>query len=129
MDPATNQLVEGGAAAQTKQALMNLSKALAAAESGMPLCLKTTVFVANPDDFAAVNGVYAAFVTEAKKAGTETWPMPARSMVGVAALPMKAAVMIDAVAVQRVGGLSASSLQEPQSKKAMKMDDLSLRKE
>ena len=88
LDPATGSLVEGGVEAQAERALRNLGAVLDAAGVGMADIVKTTLFLANIDDFAAVNAIYATYMPE---------PPPARSTVGVAALPKGAQVEIDAV--------------------------------
>lgn len=90
IDPATGKLIEGNIAAQTRQVLKNLSAVLEAAGSSLERVVKTTVFLASLDDFAAMNQVYAEFFP--------TNP-PARSTVEVARLPLGALVEIDAVAV------------------------------
>ena len=92
-DPATGQFVEGGVSEQTRQVLRNLSKVLEAAGTGLERVVKTTVFLADMDDFAAMNEVYATFFTEEP---------PARSTVQAARLPRDARVEIDVVAL--VGG-------------------------
>lgn len=88
--PAIGKLVEGGIAAQTRQALNNLSAVLEAAGSSLAQVVKTTVFLTDMGDFAAMNSVYAEFFP--------TDP-PARSTVGVARLPLGALVEIEAVAI------------------------------
>ena len=90
LDPATGQLAEGGIEAQTRQVWKNLSHVLDAAGSGLSRVVKTTVFMHDLNDFAKMNAVYAEFFPEHK---------PARSTVGVAALPRGAAVEIECVAV------------------------------
>lgn len=90
LDPATGKLVEGDITAQTRQALTNLSNVLSAAGSSMPRVVKTTVFLANFDDFQAMNKVYAEFFTDQP---------PARSTVQVSHLPAGALVEIEAIAV------------------------------
>ena len=94
LDPATGGLVPGGIEAQTRQALDNLSAVLAAAGSCLEDVVKTTVFLSDLSDFAAMNGVYAAYFHAAP---------PARSTVQVAALPKGAALEIEAVAVRGQG--------------------------
>lgn len=89
-DPATGQFVEGGVAEQTRQVLRNLSKVLEAAGSGLDRVVKTTVFLADMNDFAAMNEVYARFFPENP---------PARSTVEAARLPRDARVEIDAIAL------------------------------
>lgn len=90
LDPATGQLVEGDVAVQTERVLRNLQAVLEAAETGLTRVIKTTVFLQNMDDFAAVNAVYSQFFSEEP---------PARSTVAVAALPKGALVEIEAVAL------------------------------
>jgi 2-iminobutanoate/2-iminopropanoate deaminase len=90
LDPATMKLVEGGVEAQTEQVLQNLQAVLMAAGSSLAEVIKTTVFLADINDYKAVNGVYARFFTESP---------PARSAVQVAALPLGALVEIEVVAL------------------------------
>jgi 2-iminobutanoate/2-iminopropanoate deaminase len=90
MDAASGQLVEGGVAAQTRRTLENVRAVLEGAGSGMARVVKTTVFLADLADFAAMNDVYAEFFPHEP---------PARSTVQVAALPAGAAVEIEAVAL------------------------------
>lgn len=90
LDPATGTLVEGGVEAQARQALKNLQAVLEAGNSGLDAVVKTTVFLRDMNDFAAMNAVYAEFFTTA---------FPARSAVQVAALPKNGAVEIEAVAL------------------------------
>ena len=89
MDPVSGDLVPGGIEAETRQALSNLKNVLEAAGSSLNNVLKTTVFLRDINDFAAMNGVYAEFFTE---------NFPARSAVQVAALPKGGAVEIEAIA-------------------------------
>lgn len=89
LDPATGALVEGGIEAQTRQALDNLKAVLEAAGSSLDRVVKTTCFLANLDDFAAFNEVYATYFTE---------NAPARSTFQVAKLPAGALVEVEAVA-------------------------------
>ena len=77
INPATGAIVEG-LEAQAEQVFTNLSELLKAAGSDMSRVVKTTVFIKNMNDFAAINAVYAKFFTE---------PFPARSCVEVARLP------------------------------------------
>ena len=89
-DPATGQFVEGGITEQTEQVLRNLSKVLEAAGTGLERVVKTTVFLADMNDFAAMNEVYARFFGENP---------PARSTVQAARLPRDARVEIDVIAL------------------------------
>ena len=89
-DPSTGNLVEGGVQAETRQALTNLRNILEAAGSSLAHVVKTTVFLRDINDFAAMNSVYAEFFTENP---------PARSAFQVAALPRGGAVEIEAVAL------------------------------
>ncbi len=90
IDPATGEFVPGGIREQTEQVLRNLSKVLEAAGSGLGRALKTTVYLADMDDFAAMNEVYGRHFTE---------DQPARSTVQAAGLPRGARVEIDVVAL------------------------------
>lgn len=92
-NPATGQFVEGGIAEQTEQVLRNLSKVLEAAGTNLGRVVKTTVFLADMSDFAAMNEVYARFFSEQP---------PARSTVQAARLPRDARVEIDVVALAGV---------------------------
>jgi 2-iminobutanoate/2-iminopropanoate deaminase len=92
IDPATGELVEGDIAVQTRQVLKNLAAVLDAAGSELKHVLKTTVFLANFDDFAAMNTVY-----EEAFGGHR----PARSTVEVSQLPRGAKVEIEGVALAR----------------------------
>jgi len=89
-DPATMNIVEGGIEAQTRQVLTNLKHVLEAADSGLNYVVKTTVFLQDMNDFAAMNAVYAEFFPENP---------PARSTVAAAALPKGALVEIECVAL------------------------------
>jgi len=90
VDPKTGNLIDGDAAAQTRQALENLSALLHAAGLGFENVVKTTVFLADLANFTAMNEVYAHYFKS---------PFPARSTIQVAALPKGAAVEIEAVAI------------------------------
>jgi len=90
LDPATGTLVDGGVEAQTRRAMENLSAVLEAAGSSIDRIVKTTIFVADLGDFAAVNAVYGSFFVA---------DPPARSTVQVAGLPAAALVEIEAVAL------------------------------
>lgn len=89
LDPATGAFVEGGIKEQTRQALTNIKAILEEAGTSMDNVLKTTVFMANMDDFADMNAVYAEFFTE---------PYPARSAVAVKTLPKGALIEIEVIA-------------------------------
>jgi 2-iminobutanoate/2-iminopropanoate deaminase len=89
-DPATGEFVSGGIAEQTEQVLRNLSAVLEAAGTGLDRVVKTTVFLAEMGDFAAMNDVYARFFTSEP---------PARATVAAAGLPRNARVEIDAIAL------------------------------
>jgi 2-iminobutanoate/2-iminopropanoate deaminase len=89
-DPATMTLVAGDVAAQTDRVLLNLKAILEAAGASLGKVVKTTVFLASMDDFAAMNEVYARHFGAHK---------PARSTVAVKTLPRSALVEIDCVAV------------------------------
>ncbi|NLS78109.1 MAG: RidA family protein [Chloroflexi bacterium] len=91
VDPATRKVVEGGIAEQTRQTLRNITAILDAAGSSMARVVKTTVFLQDIKDFAAMNAVYAEFFPQ---------DPPARTTVQVAALPMGILVEIEAVAVK-----------------------------
>ena len=88
IDPATGAFAGDDITAQTRQSLTNIRSILEAAGADMSKVVKTTVLLKNIADFAAMNEVYAQFFPE----GT-----PARRVVGVANLPMGAAIQIDAI--------------------------------
>ena len=90
LDPVTGDLVEGGVEAQAERALRNLSAVLDAAGCSLSDVVKTTLFLGDIGDFAAVNAVYGRFMPD---------PPPARSTFAVAALPKGALVEIEAIAV------------------------------
>lgn len=89
IDPATGEFVAGGIKEQTRQALTNASHIMEAAGTDMAHVVKTTVFLADMADFAAMNEVYATFFAE---------PYPARSAVAVKALPKGALVEVECIA-------------------------------
>ena len=93
IDPQTGKFVEGGIAEQTEQVLRNLAEVLRAAGTSLGAVVKTTVFLADMDDFAAMNEVYARYFSNEP---------PARSTVQAARLPRDARVEIDAIAVKTV---------------------------
>lgn len=92
LDPATAELVSGDIAAQTDRIFDNLAAVLAAAGSGLERVVKTTVFLVDIADFAAMNEAYA------RRFGDHR---PARSTIGVAALPRGARVEIECIATRR----------------------------
>ena len=89
LDPTTGELVAGDVTAQTERVLQNVKAVLAAAGSSLERVVKTTVFLQDMGDFAAMNAVYARHFPEKP---------PARSAVQVAALPKGALVEIEVVA-------------------------------
>jgi len=89
IDPATGTIVEGGIKEQTRQSLTNVKAILEGAGLSMDNVVKTTVFMADMNDFAEMNSVYAEFFEE---------PYPARSAVAVKTLPKGALVEIEVVA-------------------------------
>jgi 2-iminobutanoate/2-iminopropanoate deaminase len=94
LDPATGAMVDGDVAAQTRRVLDNVGALLAAAGRSFAHVVRTTVFLADMNDFAAVNEVYGTYFSE---------PYPARATVQVARLPKDACVEIDAIATYEVG--------------------------
>ena len=92
LDPKTGAFVEGGIAEQTEQVLRNLAEVLQAAGTSLEAVVKTTVFLADMDDFAAMNEVYGRYFSNEP---------PARSTVQAARLPRDARVEIDAIAVRK----------------------------
>ncbi len=89
-DPATQQIIEGDVAAQTERVLRNLEAILKAAGTSLERAVKTTVFLKNMSDFAAMNEVYARHFSNQP---------PARSTVEVARLPKDVLVEIDVIAL------------------------------
>lgn len=92
LDPATGRLLEGDVGAQTTQCLANLAAVLGAAGLDLDDVVKCNVYLVDMDDFAAMNAAYEAAWTP---------PYPARTTVGVAALPLGARVEIELVARRR----------------------------
>ena len=90
LDPASGALIDGDITAQTEQVMRNLGALLRAAGVSFDHVARTTVFLSNMDDFAAMNDVYSRHV------GT---PPPARATVQVARLPRGVKIEIDAIAV------------------------------
>jgi 2-iminobutanoate/2-iminopropanoate deaminase len=90
LDPTTGELVTGGVAAETEQVMANIAAVLAAAGTGFSQVVKTTIFLADMGDFAAVNEIYGRCFGAHK---------PARSTVAVKGLPRGALVEIEVVAL------------------------------
>ena len=93
LDPASGQLVDGDIGAQTRRVLQNMGELLKAGGADFSHVVRTTIFLADMNDFAAVNEIYASYFSD---------PYPARATVQVARLPKDVRVEIDAIAV--VGG-------------------------
>jgi 2-iminobutanoate/2-iminopropanoate deaminase len=91
IDPATGAFPEGGVQAQTRQSLTNAKSILEAAGLSLDNVVKTTVFLSDMGDFAAMNEIYAQFFKE---------PFPARSAVAVKTLPKGALVEIECIAAR-----------------------------
>jgi len=87
-DPATGKVVEGGIEAETERVFQNLSAVLKAAGRGFDDVVRAGVYLTSISDFAAMNGIYARYFSQ---------PFPARTTIGVAALPLGARVEIDLV--------------------------------
>jgi 2-iminobutanoate/2-iminopropanoate deaminase len=92
LDPKTGQVVEGGIREQTVRVLENLKAILAAVRSDLQKVVKTTVYLKNMSDFAAMNEIYATYLAK------DGWVAPARSTVEVARLPKDALVEIEVIA-------------------------------
>jgi 2-iminobutanoate/2-iminopropanoate deaminase len=90
LDPETGQFVEGGVAEQTEQVMRNLTAVLKAAGTGLESVVKTTVFLADMNDFATMNEVYGRYFKENP---------PARATVEAARLPRDARVEIEVIAL------------------------------
>ena len=89
LDPATGQMVDGGIAEQTRRVLDNVGALLTAGGRSFADVVRTTIFLADMNDFAAVNEIYGQYFPE---------PYPARATVQVARLPKDARVEIDVIA-------------------------------
>ena len=94
LDPATGNMVEGGIAVQTRRVLDNIGALLTAGGRAFADVVRTTIFLADMNDFAAVNEIYGQYFKE---------PYPARATVQVARLPKDARVEIDVIAVYEAG--------------------------
>jgi 2-iminobutanoate/2-iminopropanoate deaminase len=90
VDPATGNLVQGDIAAQAEQVMRNLTALLRAAGASFTNVVRTTVYLADMDDFAGMNEVYSRYIVD---------PPPARATVQVARLPRDVKIEIDAIAV------------------------------
>ena len=90
VDPHTGEIVDGDISAQADQSLRNVGALLKAAGVGWEHVVRTTVFLADMNDFAAMNLVYAQYVVD---------PAPARATVQVARLPRDVRIEIDAIAI------------------------------
>lgn len=90
LDPASGQLVEGDIRTQTTRVMQNMGELLKAGGADFSDVARTTIFLADMNDFAAVNEIYASYFSE---------PYPARATVQVARLPKDVRVEIDAIAV------------------------------
>jgi 2-iminobutanoate/2-iminopropanoate deaminase len=90
LDPGTGQMVEGDIAAQTRRVFQNLQAVLHAAGTSLERVVRTTVYLADMNDFAAMNDVYGTYFSA---------PFPARATVQAARLPKDARVEIDAIAL------------------------------
>jgi len=89
LDPASGTIVDGDVAAQTRRVMDNLSAVLKAAGLSFADAVRTTVFLADMNDFATVNGIYGEYFVE---------PFPARATVQVARLPRDVRIEIEAIA-------------------------------
>ena len=92
IDPATGKLAEGGIEEQTRQSFANLAAILEEAGSGLDKIIKTTCFLADMNDFAKMNKIYAEYFPDGI--------YPSRSAFQVGALPMGAMVEIEAIAMK-----------------------------
>ena len=107
INPETSQIVEGDVSVQAEQVMQNLQAVLEAAGTSLDNVVKTTIFLRYMKDFSAVNEVYGKFFAAGK---------PARSTVAVSALPLKALLEIEVVALVPDPG----AVQEPAKKKKKK---------
>ena len=90
LDPSTGNLIQGDIAAQAEQVMRNLTALLRAAGAGFDHVVRTTVYLADMNDFAGMNEVYSRYIVD---------PPPARATVQVARLPRDVKIEIDAIAV------------------------------
>lgn len=94
LDPRSGSLAAGGVGPETEQALRNLEAVLGGAGLTLRDVVKTTIYLANIDDFGSVNEIYGRHMSE---------PPPARTTVGVAALPLGARIEIEMTAIRGEG--------------------------
>ncbi len=92
LDPATGNIVEGGIEEQTRRVMENIKALLAAADTSLERVVKTTIFLADMNDFTTVNGIYGEYFTS---------DPPARSTVQVARLPRDVKVEIEVIALRK----------------------------
>jgi 2-iminobutanoate/2-iminopropanoate deaminase len=90
IDPSTGNLIQGDIAAQAEQVMRNLTALLRAAGVGFDHVVRTTVYLADMNDFAGMNEVYSRYIVD---------PPPARATVQVARLPRDVKIEVDAIAV------------------------------
>jgi 2-iminobutanoate/2-iminopropanoate deaminase len=90
VDPATGNLIQGDIAAQADQVMRNLTALLRAAGASFTNVVRTTVYLADMNDFAGMNEIYSQYIVD---------PPPARATVQVARLPRDVKIEIDAIAV------------------------------
>ena len=90
VDPSTGNLIQGDIAAQAEQVMRNLTALLRAAGVGFDHVVRTTVYLADMNDFAGMNEVYSRYIVD---------PPPARATVQVARLPRDVKIEVDAIAV------------------------------
>jgi 2-iminobutanoate/2-iminopropanoate deaminase len=90
IDPSTGNLIQGDITAQAEQVMRNLTALLRAAGLGFDHVVRTTVYLADMNDFAAMNEVYSRYIVD---------PPPARATVQVARLPRDVKIEVDAIAV------------------------------
>lgn len=91
LDPATGEIVAGGIEEQTRQVMANIRAVLTAAGSGFEHVVKSTIFLADMNDFASVNGIYGEYFPSNP---------PARSTVQVARLPRDVRVEVEVIAIR-----------------------------
>ena len=92
INPQTGELVDGGITAQTRQVFANLGEVLKAAQMGFENVVKTTVYLADMNDFGQMNAIYGEFFTQ---------NLPARSAVAVKTLPKGALIEIELIATKQ----------------------------